>query len=114
MQLLRDVAQQARFAAMQPGQISQHYREQDADLQAFESAVEAATRVRHHRARKAHIAQGQDCSTTQTANYFEARARRWEREVREIALQSEIILQRRAEAADADRAMLGILMGVAS
>ena len=37
-----------------------------------------------------------------------------EQHVREIALRSEIILQRRAEQAQADQAMLAILRGVAS
>lgn len=109
MQLLRDLAQQARFAAMQPGQISQHYREQDADLQAFESAAAYAAAACAFRAVKSAGGFG-----VHTPGYCEARARKAERRVREIALQSEIILQRRHEAAQADRAMLGILMGVAS
>ena len=108
MQLLKDVAQQARFAAMQPGQITEHYREQDADLQAFERAVAFANAARAFRDAKA-------CGNAdRTPGQWEGRARKAERRVREIALQSEIILQRRAEAAEADRAMLGILRGVAS
>ena len=113
MQLLRDVAQQARFTAMQPGQIAQHYREQDADLQAFERASTAAREARMYRERKA-AALAIGLTQTGHSGRFETMARMLERRVREIALQSEIILQRRAEAAEADRAMLGILMGVAS
>jgi hypothetical protein len=108
MQLLRDVAQQARFAAMQPGQITQHYREQDADLQAFEAAVEWARNARSLRDRK------REGTGIFSPGEVEALARECEQHVREIALRSEIILQRRAEAAEADRAMLGILRGVAS
>jgi hypothetical protein len=108
MQLLRDVAQQARFAAMQPGQITQHYREQDADLQAFESAAAYAAAALAFRAVKS--ARG----GVLTPGYCEARARKAERAVREIALQSEIILQRRFEMAQADRAMLRAMMAEAA
>lgn len=108
MQLLRDVAQQARYQAMLPGQITQHYREQDADLLAFERATRMSADVVSLRASKR--AGSSFCS----AGQLEALARDIERQVREIALQSEIILQRRAEAAQADRAMLAILRGVAS
>lgn len=119
MQLLRDVAQQARFAAMQPGQITQHYREQDADLQAFELAARIAANSRALRRLKARVIAGGMTSAAgvtcrRQAALHEAAARASERLVREIALQSEIILQRRVEAAEADRAMLGILMGAAS
>lgn len=108
MELLRDVAQQARFAAMQPGQITRHYRDQDADLLAFERASRMAADVVRVRATK------RAGSSFRSAGQLEALAREIEGQVREIALQSEIILQRRAEAAEADRAMLGILRGVAS
>ncbi len=108
MQLLRDVAQQARFAAMLHGQITRHYREQDADAQAFESARDWAINARKLREAKA---MG---GYALTPARLEALARQCERKVREIALQSEIILQRRAEQAQADRAMLAILRGVAS
>lgn len=108
MQLLKDVAQQARYQAMQPGQISQHFREL-ADLQAFERAVIYANAVLGFRACKA--AGG---TKAHPPAMWEHRAREAESHVREIALQSEIILQRRAEATEADRAMLGILLGVAS
>lgn len=108
MELLRDVAQQARYQAMLPGQITQHYREQDADLLAFERAVVFANAARAFRDAKA-------CGNAdRTPGQWEGRARKAEQHVREIALQSEIILQRRAKAAQADRAMLAILRGVAS
>ena len=109
MQLLKDVAQQARFAAMQPGKISQHWAQQHADIEAFESAAAYAAASCAFRAVKSAGGFG-----LHTPGYCEARARKAERRVREIALQSEIILQRRYEAAEADRAMLGILLGVAS
>jgi hypothetical protein len=48
------------------------------------------------------------------AHHCEAKARECERAIREIALQSEIILQRRAELADADRAMLRAMMAEAA
>ena len=114
MQLLKDIAQQARFAAMQPGKITEHLREQDADLQAHERAVQAAEDVRFYRRRKAELLAGTATSTGMKASQYEALARKRERRVREIALQSEIILQRRAQVADADRTMLGIMLGVAS
>lgn len=108
MQLLKDVAQQARFAAMQPGLITQHFREQDADLQAFERAVAFANAARAFRDAKA-------CGNAdRTPGQWEGRARKAERRVREIALSSEIILARRARDRQADNAMMGILMGVAS
>lgn len=108
MQLLRDVAQQARFAAMLPGQINQHYREQNADLKAFDDAafwahIACSQRDMKHRS-----------GTGFAPGHHEAEARKAERRVREIALQSEIELQRRADLAQADRAMLGILMGAVS
>jgi hypothetical protein len=108
MQLLRDVAQQARRAAMQPGQITQRWAEQHADKMAFDAAVAWATNARLLRARK------REGTGIFSPGRVEALAREAETHVREIALQSEIILQRRAEAADADRAMLGIMLGVAS
>lgn len=108
MQLLRDVAQQARFAAMQPGQISRHWAQAHADIEAFERAARLAADVLRVRESK------RTGSSFRSNGQLEALARECERKVREIALQSEIILQRRAEAAEADRAMLGILMGVAS
>ena len=108
MQLLRDVAQQARYQAMLPGQITRHYREQDADLQAFERAARMAADVVRVRATK------RAGSSFRSAGQLEALAREIEGQVREIALQSEIILQRRAEQAQADQAMMGILRGVAS
>lgn len=109
MQLLKDVAQQARFAAMQPGQIAPHNFQELSDQQAFDCAVMYANAALNCRVVKA--AGG---TAAHTPAMWEARARDAEREVRDIALQSEIILQRRAEAAAADRAMLGILLGVAS
>lgn len=109
MMMLKDIAQQARFAAMQPGQISRNHHHQLADTQAFDLAVMYANEALNCRVVKAAGGTG-----VHTAGMWEHRARRAERHVREIALQSEIILQRRAEAAEADRAMMGILMGVAS
>jgi len=108
MMMLKNVAQQARFAAMLPGQITRHYREQDADLQAFERAARLAADALRVRASK------RAGSSFRSKGQLEALARECERTVREIAVQSEIILQRRHEAAQADRAMLGILLGVAS
>ena len=110
-------AQQARFAAMQPGQISQHWAEQNAarlafdaavDQLAFDAAVEWATKARALRAAKR---QGDSCHSP---GRLEALAREAERHVRQIAAQSEIILRQRAQAARADRAMLGIMLGAAS
>ncbi len=113
MQLLRDVAQAARYQAMQPGQITQHYREQDADLQAFERASTAAKEARMYRKRKAEaLAIG--LTTRHHSGRFETMARMLERRVREIALQSEIILQRRFEMAQADHAMLRAMMAEAA
>jgi hypothetical protein len=109
MMMLKNVAQQARFAAMQPGQITQHYREQDADLQAFESAAAYAAAALAFRAVKS-----MGGCRLHTPGDCEARARKAERAIREIALQSEIILQRRAELADADRAMLRAMMAEAA
>lgn len=111
MQLLKDVAQQARFAAMQPGQIS--VSEHDADMQAFRRAVLAAESAQFYRRSKAEVLAGTATLGT-SAGKYEALARDCERRIRAIALQSEIILQRRAKAAQADRAMLGIMLGVAS
>jgi hypothetical protein len=114
MQLLRDVARQARFAAMQPGQITQHFREQDADLQAFERAVNAANLARNQRMLKASAGRCETPYARDLAHHCEAKARDAERKVREIALQSEIILQRRFEMAQADRAMLRAMMAEAA
>ena len=108
MMMLKDVAQQARYQAMLPGKITQHYREQDADLQAFERAARIAADVLRVRASK------RAGSSFRSKGQLEAVARECERTVREIALQSEIILQRRHEAAQANQAMLGILLGGAS
>lgn len=109
MQTLKDIAQQARYQAMRPRQITRNHHEQLADLQAFDRAVIHANNALNFRAVKA--AGG---TFAQTPAMWEHRAREAERQVREIALQSEVILQRRADAAQADRAMMGILMGVAS
>lgn len=46
-----------------------------------------------------------------SAGHCEAMAREAERKVRKIALQSEIVLQRRADAEQANGAMLGIMLG---
>lgn len=108
MQLLRDIAQQASYQAMLPGQIARHYVEQSADQLAFEAAAHWAANARTLRAAKA---QG---GTWHSAGELEALARHAESVVREIALQSEIILQRRADAAEADRAMLRIMRGAVS
>jgi len=105
MQRLRHVAQQARFPAMQPRQVTQNYRERDLDLQAFDAAVAWAGKARRYRTAK------RERLSCHSAGSLEAMAREAEAYVREIALQSEIILQRRAEAAEADRAMLGIMLG---
>lgn len=105
---LREVAQQARFTAMLPQLVIRHPVAVDADALAFESARDWAINARKLREAKA---MG---GYALTPARLEALARQCERNVREIALQSEIILQRRAEAAEADRAMMGILMGVAS
>lgn len=109
MQTLKDIAQQARCQAMQPGQITRNHHHQLADTQAFDRAVMYANEALTCRVVKA--AGG---TRIHTAGMWEHRARRAERQVREIALQSEVILQRRAEASDADRAMLGIMLGAAS
>lgn len=108
MQLLKDVAQQARCAAMQPGQISQHWAQLHADQMAFDAAVAWATNARLLRARK------REGTGIFSPGRVEAMAREAETHVRTIALQSEIILQRRAEAAAADRAMLRAMMAEAA
>jgi len=108
MQLLRDVAQQARRAAMQPGQITQHYREQRADLQAFDAAVAWARNARTLRASK------RAGNSMHSPGRLEAMARECEQRVREFALRSEIELQRRFEMAQADRAMLRAMMAEAA
>lgn len=109
MQRLSQVARTARFAAMQPGQITRNHHEQLSDLHAFERAVFFANTALNCRVVKA--AGG---TFAHTPAMWEARARNAERVVREIALQSEILLQRRADAAEADRAMLRAMMAEAS
>ena len=97
MQSLKDVAQQARFAAMQPGQISSaHWHQQHQDIDAFERAAAFAAESLRWRANPSRG--GRALSPGRA----EAIARDYERKVREIALQCEIELQRRA-----DRSMLG-------
>ena len=108
MKSLKEVAQQARYLAMQPGQIGCHLAQQSADQLAFDAAVEWATNARAMRAAKR---QGDSCHSP---GRLEAMAREAERRVRQIAGQSEIILRQRAQAARADRAMLGIMLGAAS
>jgi hypothetical protein len=110
---LADVARQAKFAAMQPGQITQHYREQDADLRAFERACKLAVDARHWRRVKAASLNDDQLAVLPPSKY-EAWARMAERRVREISIQSEIILQRRFEMAQADRAMLRAMMSEAA
>ena len=108
MQLLRDVARQARYQAMQPGQINHHWAPAHADLQAFDAAVAWARNARTLRASK------RAGNSIHSPGRLESMARECEQRVREYALRSEIELQRRFEMAQADRAMLGIMLGVAS
>ena len=110
MQLLRDVAQQARYQAMQPGAAVYHLRQVQDDQTAFDTAVAWSQAARHYRKKKATLPTGDAYARGRQ----EQAARLAERAVREIALRSEIILQRRFEMAQADRAMLGIMLGVAS
>lgn len=123
MQLLKDVAQQARFAVMQPGNQFTDARllaasgltvSEQVDVQAFERAARHAERARYWRVRKAQVVAGTASNTGMKASEYEALARKAERQVREIALQSEIRLQRRHDDALADRAMLDIMLGAAS
>ncbi len=104
MQLLRDVAQQARYQAMQPGQINQHWAQAHADLQAFDAAVAWARNAQTLRASK------RAGNSIHSPGRLEAMARECEQRVREFALRSEIELQRRFEMAQADRAMLRAMM----
>ncbi len=113
MQLLKDVAQQARFAVMQPGAIlgrapTDKGADDDIDAAVFERAAWWAQQALMWRRFKAAPVKGY------SAAHCEASARHAERTVREIALQSEIVLQRRHDDAQADRAMLGIMLGAAS
>lgn len=105
---LREVAQQARFAAMLPQPVIRHPVAVDADFLAFESARDWAINARKLREAKA---MG---GYALTPARLEALARQCERKVCEIALQSEIILQRRADAAQADLAMLRAMMAEAA
>lgn len=89
---LSQVAQQTRFAAMQPGQIDRHMAQVSQDLQAFEWAAYWSETARLHREAKRRNAP----FSAFTPGQHEAFARRAEARVREIALQSEIMLQRRA------------------
>lgn len=123
MQLLRDVARQARFEAMQPVPLHTDARvlaasgltvAEQVDVQAFERAVNAANNARYWRACKAQVIAGTRPNTGMRACDYEALARKSERIVRELALQSEIRLQRRADAARFDRALIGTMLGVAS
>lgn len=84
------------------------------DVQAFEKAARHAENARYWRGRKAQVVAGTASNTGMKPSQYEALARKAERQVREIALQSEITLQRRADAAQADRAMLDIMLGAAS
>jgi len=109
VQHLKDIAQAARFQAMKPGRlIDQHT---DTDAQAFESAAFWADTARLHRQAKALGG----CAFT--PGQHEAKARKAERRVRAIALQSEILLARRADqlpAGPCHQPMLNILMGAAA
>lgn len=116
MQTLKEVARAGRFAAMQPGRFtdarvlaaSDLTVSQQVDTQAFESAAYWAATARSHREAKALGG----CAFT--PGWHEAHARKAEAHVHEIALQSEILLARRADAARPDRAMLDIMLGAAS
>lgn len=113
MQLLKDVAQQARFAAMLPAASlarapTDTGADDDIDAAVFERAAWWAQQALMWRRFKAAPVKGH------SAAHCESSARKAERTVREIALQSEIILQRRHDDAQADRAMLGIMLGAAS
>ena len=108
MQTLKQVARAHRFAVMQPGQIARHFAEQDADTRAFDAAVAWASKARRYRTAKRN---GTSCHGH---GLLDAMAQEAEAGVREIAKESEFILQCRAEAAQADRAMLRIMLGVAS
>lgn len=123
MMMLKDIAQQARFEAMQPALLHTDARvladsgltvAEQVDVQAFERAVNAANSARYWRARKAQVIAGTPTPTGMSAGYYEWAARRCESGVRELALQAEIVLTRRAKAADADRALVNIMLGVAS
>lgn len=110
MMRLAEVAQQGRFAAMQPGAATQHLQQLQDDQTAFETAAAWAQAARHYRGKKATL----PADPLYGRGRQEQQARLAERAVREIALQSEIILQRRHDDAQADRAMLDIMLGAAS
>lgn len=123
MMRLSEVAQQARFQAMQPGRTFTDARvlaasgltvAQQLDVQAFEKAVRHADKARYWRSRKAQVVAGTATNTGMKASQYEAMARKQERMVREIALQSEIRLQRRHDAERFDRALIGTMLGAAS
>lgn len=110
MQTLKDVAQQARFQAMQPGAAVQHLQQVQDDQAAFDTAVAWAKAARHYRSKKATL----PTDAGYARGRQEQQARLAERSVRAIAMQSEIRLKRRHDDALADRAMLGIMLGAAS
>lgn len=110
MQTLKDVAQQARSDARVLASSGLTVSQQ-LDVQAFEKAARHAENARYWRGRKAQVVAGTASNTGMKASEYEALARKAERQVREIALQSEIRLQRRHDDAQADRAMLGIMLG---
>ena len=97
MQSLSEVAQAHRRAVMTP----------DADQLAFESAQFLASAVRLLRAKKRAWTTGDEF----TPGWYESHARKVENAVREIALQSEILLARRASVVRHHRAMLEVMLG---
>jgi len=116
VQTLKEVARAGRFAAMQPARFtdarvlaaSDLTVSQQVDTQAFESAAYWAATACSHRQAKALG------GYALTPGQHEARARKAEARVREIALQSEILLKRWAQQVESDRAMLGVLLGTVS
>jgi hypothetical protein len=101
---LRDIAQAARFEAMRPAALN-------TDQQAFEAALAWASNARACREAK------RTGGHALTPGRLEALARQAERRVREIALQSEILLARRADqlpAGPCHQPMLKIMLGAAA
>ena len=84
------------------------------DVQAFERAASLSDKARYWRSRKAQVVAGTATNTGMKPSQYEAMARKAERQVREIALQSEIRLQRRHDAERFDRALISTMLGAAS
>lgn len=116
MRNLKDIAQAARFEAMKPAALRLAVPSNDqADdgKAAFHRAAYWAATAREARARRRLLTTRGDT----LAGWWEGRARDAERKVREIALQSEIWLQRQADqlpAGPCHQPMLDILLGAAA